>query len=176
MDTDMRRPRVHKIFGVPGNEGVTSILLGDTETEDAIKSTEVPNLYVMPCGPTPPNPAEICQSDKFKLLLDELNERFDRVLMDSPPVIVVTDAVVLSTLVDGVVVVARTGETNKVVLAEAVRHLSDVGASILGCVLNDMDLNSRSYGYYRYRRYGYSRYGSYRYSYGRYGDNEEEAS
>ncbi|MFH1130710.1 MAG: polysaccharide biosynthesis tyrosine autokinase [Pseudomonadota bacterium] len=174
VDTDMRRPRMHRIFGVPGSEGVTSVLLGDAHLDQVIKSTEIPDLFVLPCGPNPPNPAELCQSERFKNLLNELGERFDRVILDSPPVMVVTDAVLLSTLVDGSLLMARTGRTGRTTLRDAASQLRDVGASLVGCVLNDMDLEQRSYGYYRYRRYGYYRYGYYRY--GHYGDNEEEAT
>ena len=177
VDTDMRRPRLHKIFGVSGTTGITSILQGDCPVEDAVKTTDVPNLLVLPCGPTPPRPAEQCQSKAFLAVLDDLIERYDRVILDSPPVMVVTDAVILSTLVDGVLLVARTGLTSRVAHREAARQLLDVGANLLGSVLNDMDLEKKGYGYYRYRRYGYYKYGSYRYTYGQYGDkNEEETS
>lgn len=174
VDTDMRRPRLHRIFGVPGSEGITSVLLGSGQLAEVIKSTEVPDLFVLPCGPVPPNPAELCQSDRFRSLLDELSQRFDRVILDSPPVMVVTDAVVLSTLVDGTLLVARTGQTTRGGLRETARQLRDVNGRILGCVLNDMDLEKRGYGYYRYRRYGYYRYGYRRYGYGQYGDSKNE--
>ena len=171
IDTDMRRPRLHRVFSVPGVEGITSVLLGDKTIDAMIKSTEIPNLYVLPCGPTPPNPAELCHSERFKWLLSELEQRFDRVLLDSPPVMAVTDAVVLSTLVDGAIVVARAGHTGRFALRETVRQISDVGGVRIGCVLNDMDLEHRAYGYYRYRRYGYNYRG-----YGRYYGEEEEAA
>ena len=176
VDTDMRRPRLHKIFGVSGTTGITSILQGDCPIEDAVKTTDVPNLLVLPCGPTPPRPAEQCQSKAFLAVLEQLCERYDRLILDSPPVMVVTDAVILSTLVDGTLLVARTGQTSRVAHRAATRQLLDVGSNVLGSVLNDMDLEKKGYGYYRYRRYGYYRYGSYRYTYGQYGDkNEEEA-
>ena len=161
VDTDMRRPRVHKIFEVPGNQGITSVLVGEAQIDDVIKTTEVPGLSVLPCGPTPPNPAELCQNESFRELLDQLEQRFDRLILDSPPVMVVTDAVVLSTMVEGVLMIARTNQ------------VQDVGGRLLGCVLNDMDLEHRGYGYRRYRPY--SRYGPYRYGYGQYGSKEEEA-
>jgi capsular exopolysaccharide synthesis family protein len=173
VDTDMRRPRMHKVFQLTGGEGITSVLLGAVELDDVVKATEVPGLSLLTCGPTPPNPAEVCQSDRFKSLLDELNSRYDRVILDSPPVMVVTDAAVLSTQVDGVMLVARTGLTRKMDLREASRQLQDVGANLLGCVLNDMDLDKRRYGYYRYKRYGYKRYGYGHY--GNYSDKEEAA-
>ncbi len=176
VDTDMRRPRLHRIFGVPGSEGITSVLLGSGKLEEVIKTTEVPDLLALPCGPIPPNPAELCQGERFKALLADLGQRFDRVILDSPPVMVVTDAVVLSTIVDGALLVARTGQTTRGGLRETVRQLRDVGGQILGCVLNDMDIEKRGYGYYRYRRYGYYRYGYSRYGYGHYGEKEEEAA
>lgn len=178
VDTDLRRPRLHKIFGVPGVEGITSILLGSAKIEEVIKSTEVPDLFILPCGPVPPNPAEICQGERFKTLLDELTKRFDKVILDSPPVMLVTDAVILSRIVDGTLVVARTSKTSRMSLRETVRHLNDVGGHLLGTVLNDMDLEKGGYGYYRYRRYGYYRYGykRYGYGYGHYGEKEEEAT
>jgi capsular exopolysaccharide synthesis family protein len=173
VDTDMRRPRLHRIFGVPGADGITTVLLGSGKLDDEIKATEVPGLSVLPCGPIPPNPAELCQGEQFKGLLAQLAERFDFVLLDSPPVMVVTDAVVLGTQVDGTLLVARTGQTTRGGLLESVRQVRDVGSTILGCVLNDMDLEKRGYGYYRYRRYGYYRYGYSRYGYGHYGEKEE---
>lgn len=175
VDTDMRRPRVHRVFGVAGSKGVSSLLLGDDKPEDVIKTTEVPQLFILPCGPIPPNPAELCQSERFKQMLAGLTERFDRVVLDSPPVLVVTDSAVLSTHVDGTVLVARSGKTTRPALREAARQLSDVGATLFGCVLNDMNLERRAYGYYRYRRYGYSRYG-HGYGYGRTTEENEAAA
>ncbi len=175
VDTDMRRPRLHRIFGVANQTGVTTILAGDAAIEDVVKDTEVPNLFLLPSGITPPNPAELCQSEKFKKLLDDLGDRYDRVIMDSPPIMLVTDAVVLSTLVDGALIVVRSGSTSRVALTEATRHLLDVGSKVLGCILNDFDLEKRSYGYYRYSRYGYYRYGSRYQAYSSIKDGEEEA-
>jgi len=174
VDTDMRRPRLHRIFGVANKTGVTTILTGDAAIEEVVKDTEVPGLYLLASGITPPNPAELCQSESFRQLLDDLAERYDRVILDSPPIMLVTDAVILSTLVNGAVIVARSGATSRVALTEATRYLLDVGSKVLGCILNDFDLEKRGYGYYRYSRYGYYRYGSRYAPYGR-GEGEEEA-
>jgi len=174
VDTDMRRPRAHKLFGISGKEGVTNILLGDGDIDKLAQPTEVPDLYLLPCGPTPLKPAELCQSKRFKKMLDDLAERFDRVILDSPPVMAVTDAVVLSTLVDGTVLIARTSQTSRVALSEASRQITDVGGNLLGCILNDLDPDSQGYGYYSYRKYGYYRYQPYQYGYGHYGEKEEE--
>lgn len=162
VDTDMRRPRLHKVFGVPGQEGLSTILVGDGEIDKLVKTTEAPGLFILPCGPTPLNPAELCQSKRFREVLDDLASRYDYVFLDTPPVMPVTDAVILSTLVDGCLVVARTGQTSRAAYRQTTKQLTDVGAKVLGCVLNDIDLDRKGYGYYRYRGYGqYYRYGYY---------------
>jgi capsular exopolysaccharide synthesis family protein len=101
VDTDLRRPRLHKSLGVSKNRGLTNLILGDATVDDVIKSTDIPNLYVLPCGPQPPNPAELLLTNRFKQVLAELESKFDRILLDSPPVLAVTDAVVLGPAVVG---------------------------------------------------------------------------
>src|SRR5690606_3309093 len=95
VDTDMRRPRLHKAFGVPNDVGVSSLIVGEGSLERAVKSTEVPGLFVLPCGPIPPNPAELLHAQGFEKLLAELSGKYDRIIFDSPPVNAVADAVVL---------------------------------------------------------------------------------
>ena len=163
VDTDMRRPRLHKAFGVSNEKGVSSVVVGEGKLEDAIKSTDIPGLFVMPCGPVPPNPAELLHTKAFADILSKLGERFDRVILDTPPVGAVADAVVLSTQVDGVVLVLKAGKTNKDLAKRTVRALRDVKANIYGAVLNDVNLASSKYGDYYY---GYA----YRY----YGENEKK--
>lgn len=158
IDTDMRRPRLHKAFGVSNEVGVSSLVVGDSKLDDAVKTTEVPGLFVMPCGPIPPNPAELLHTQAFADLLAKLGERFDRILLDSPPVGAVADAVVLATLVDGVVMVLKAGKTNRDVAQRTVRALRDVKAPIYGAVLNDVDLERSKYGDYYYG-YAYRYYG-----------------
>lgn len=158
IDTDMRRPRLHKAFGVPNDVGVSSLVVGEGTLDAAIKSTEVPGLFIMPCGPIPPNPAELLHTQAFGELLEKLDGRFDRVLLDSPPVGAVADAVVLATRVDGVVMVLKAGKTNRDVAKRTVRALSDVKAPIFGAVLNDVDLQRSKYGDYYYG-YAYKYYG-----------------
>lgn len=164
VDADMRRPQLHRVFGVPRYEGLSTALSGEFPSQETIdsliKTTEVPNLFVLPCGPTPPNPAELCQSERLKKVLDLLSDGFDWVVLDSPPLLTVTDPVLLGTQADGAVLVARTGQTPKASLHAAYRTLSDVGINVLGCVLNDLDLAHHSY--YRYLRYRYYAYGYYR--------------
>lgn len=165
IDTDLRKPRLHRAFGVSGETGVSSVLVETATLDEAIKSTDVVGLDVLPCGPLPPNPAELFHTDKFKALLDQIGERYDRVLLDSPPIGAVTDAAILSKLVDGTLLVVQANKTTKDAVRRAVRALRDVDTNIVGVVLNDFDVESGSYGYqqyYYYRGYGYS-------------DSEEEA-
>lgn len=167
LDTDMRRPRLHKAFGVSNEMGVSSLVVGEGKLEDAIKSTEVPNLFVLPCGPIPPNPAELLHTQAFKDLLVKLEGKYDKVLLDSPPIGAVADAVVLGTQVDGVLMVLKAGITHREVAKRAVRALNDVKARCFGAVLNDINLEKSKYGdyYYAYRQYGYY-----------YGDKKEDAA
>ncbi len=167
LDTDMRRPRLHKAFGVPNDVGVSSVVVGEVAMEDALKSTEVPNLFLMPCGAIPPNPAELLHTQAFRDLVAKLCERFDRVILDSPPIGAVADAVVLSAHVDGVVMVVKGGATHREVARRAVRALRDVKAKVFGAVLNDINIHDSKYGY---EYYAYNRYGYY------YGDRKEEPS
>lgn len=158
IDTDMRRPRLHKAFGVPNEVGVSSVVVGEGKAEDAIKSTEVSGLFVLPCGPVPPNPAELLHTKAFAELLNQLGEKFDRILLDSPPVGAVADAVVLATQADGVVVVLKAGQTHREVAQRTVKALRDVKANIYGAVLNDVNLERSKYGDYYYG-YAYRYYG-----------------
>jgi capsular exopolysaccharide synthesis family protein len=154
VDTDLRRPRLHKSLGVSKNRGLTNLILGDASFDDCIKSTDIPNLYILPSGPQPPNPAELLLTQKFKQVLAELEARFDRVLLDSPPVLAVTDAVVLSRLSSGVMLIAQAGKTQLGDVSMAARQFKDVDAPILGVILNDMDISDRRYGGYYYYAYG----------------------
>lgn len=160
VDCDMRRPRLHKVFSTPRDIGVTTALLSPETIEQAILGTHIPNLSVLPTGPLPPNPAEILHSEAFEKLLQQLRERFDNVVIDSPPIAPVTDAAILSTRVDGTVLVLRAGVTRKDVARRAVRSLRDVGGRIVGTVLNAVDFERRDYGYYHYYAYKKAGYGS----------------
>jgi capsular exopolysaccharide synthesis family protein len=158
VDCDLRRPRLHSVFKVPNDVGITSALLDSSLQESICLSTEVPNLWVAPTGHLPPNPAELLHSEAFRNILESLKSRFDRVIIDSPPIAAVTDATVLSTLVDGVVVVVRASRTTKDIVRRALKSLADVGSRIVGVVLNAADVEDGSYGaykYYSYRRTGY---------------------
>ncbi len=156
LDTDLRKPRLHRAFGVSGEVGITSVLVETSTLEEAVKQTEVKGLDVLPCGPLPPNPADLLHSDRFRKLLDRLAEKYDRVLLDSPPVGVVTDAAILSQHVDGSLLVIQAKSTTKESARRARRRLLDVGANIVGVVLNDLNIDEGSGGQqYYYYRYGY---------------------
>jgi capsular exopolysaccharide synthesis family protein len=156
VDADMRRPRIHKIFGVEPERGLSSLILGDGKLESVAQPTSIPNLFVLPCGPVPPNPAELLHTEAFKAILAAAVQRFDRVIVDSPPAGVVADAVVVSTQVDGTVFVVKAGRTSRDAAGRAVRAVADVKGRVFGAVLNDLDLQDQRYGqYYQYYRYGY---------------------
>jgi capsular exopolysaccharide synthesis family protein len=166
IDTDMRRPKLHKTFGVGAEVGVSNYLVTDEPVTNFVKATEVPGLDLIPCGPCPPNPAELLHTARFTELIEELKLHYETIIFDSPPIIAVTDALVIGTQVDGVVLVAKSGKTTKETLLHARTSLSAVNARILGCVLNDLDLETGRYGYYHY----VNRYGAY------YGETEEAES
>jgi len=153
LDADMRRPRIHRIFDVSNASGLSSLVVGEGTIDDTIKTTVVPNLWVLPCGPVPPNPAELLHTEAFATLLRELAKTYDRIIIDSPPVGVVSDATVMSAQVDGTVVVIRAKVTSREAARQSVRKIKDVNARVLGAVLNDLDLKEQQYHYYY--RYGY---------------------
>jgi capsular exopolysaccharide synthesis family protein len=155
VDTDLRRPRLHNSLGVSKERGLTNVLLSETSYEDAIKTTDVPNLFLMPSGTIPPNPVELLLTNRFRTVLDELAQRFDRIILDSPPVLAVTDAVVLAKHSDGVILVAQGKKTQREDFAIAARRMHDAQAPIVGGILNVIDISDRRYsGYYQYGGYG----------------------
>lgn len=163
IDCDLRRPRLHSIFLQNNDHGLTSALLDPTQEDSIVFETEVPNLWVAPTGQIPPNPAELLHSEAFRGILERLKQRFDRVVIDSPPIAAVTDATVLSTQVDGVIVVVRSQRTNKDIVRRALKSLRDVGSRLVGVILNAADVEGGSYGaykYYSYRREGYTSHGN----------------
>ncbi|MEZ0314468.1 MAG: GumC family protein [Myxococcota bacterium] len=157
VDTDMRRPRLHQSFRVSNDIGVSNLVLGEATLEQAIQRTTVNRLDIVACGPIPPNPAELLHTEAFRALVTSLRQRYDRIVFDSPPVGVVTDAQVLSALVDGVVLVVHANKTTWPAARAARRRLHDVGAKLFGVVLNNVDLGGK--GKHQYYEYGYYVYG-----------------
>jgi polysaccharide biosynthesis transport protein len=154
IDTDMRRPRLHVSTKVSRQTGLSNLIVGDTDYDSVIKQTEIPNLSVLPCGPLPPNPAELLMSNRFETVLAELAKRFDRIILDSPPLQVVTDAVVLSKLVDGVILVVHADKTIRDDIKRSARQIRAVQGKIFGVIVNAIEPDQRSGYYYSY--YGYT--------------------
>jgi capsular exopolysaccharide synthesis family protein len=148
IDCDLRRPRIARAFGISAAVGLTNVLVGEVSLDDAIRSSEVENLSVLPAGPTPPNPAELLNGKHFRQLLAEVRTRFDKVLIDSPPAVPVTDPAILATLVDGVLLIVRHGKTPRDAAARAAQHMLDVGGRIVGVVLNAIDVSGKGYRSY----------------------------
>ncbi|MCK5032575.1 MAG: polysaccharide biosynthesis tyrosine autokinase [Calditrichia bacterium] len=156
VDTDLRRPVIHSIFGHKKEEGLTNYMMDQIPIEKVIKGTIIDNLKIITSGVLPPNPSELLGSKKMEDLIAYLKENFDLILFDSPPVIAVTDAAVLSTKVDCVFLVVSSGQTNKDAIARATTLLENVKARVLGVVLNNVDYDN-NYGssYYQYYHYYY---------------------
>ncbi|GAA2899566.1 polysaccharide biosynthesis tyrosine autokinase [Microbacterium esteraromaticum] len=153
VDADMRRPKVARNFKVDGSVGLSGVLSGQVSVATAVQATSDPNLFVLPAGAVPPNPSEMLGSAALKNLLAELSRDFF-VIIDAPPVLPVTDASIISTMVDGVVYVSATGTTRKAAVGAARTQLEQVGARVLGVVLNFVSLKDEGgygygYGYYR---------------------------
>jgi len=165
IDADFRRPRIHKVFGLQAKTGMSSVIAGVTELPDAIQSTEVENLSVLPCGPRPSNPSELLTSRRFEELLAVIREQFDFVIVDTPPVLAVTDPGAVAARVDGVIMTMRLTKRTRADATHAVGVLSSLGANIFGVVVNGID--GRSRGNYSYgNQYGYGYGGGYNYGYG----------
>ncbi len=164
IDCDLRRPRVHTHFNLSNSKGVTNYLSGETNLDDLLQPYDkLPNLKIMPSGPVPPNPAELLSSDEMRKLLNTVSDRFTHIIVDSPPAISFTDASILSTMTDGVMLVVHGGKSSRAIVRRAKQQLLDVGAHIYGIVLNNVKLEgSNSYYYYGY-------YSSY------YGNDEDDA-
>lgn len=155
IDADMRRPRVHKMFGLNHRRGLSNYLSSDMPLKTVIQPTKVPNLWVLTSGIVPPNSADLLSSEKMHTMLQKLSAHFDHILIDSPPVSSVTDPVLLSRLVDGVVMVIHGGKSSREMVIHARQELNNVGAKIFGVVLNNINIQRDGYDYYYYRRYQY---------------------
>ena len=158
VDSDMRRPSLHRLFGVPNTRGLTTALLEGGTFSSVAQPTHVKNLSVVTSGPLPPNPAELVGSHRMQECLESGTKDFDLLLFDSPPVISVSDPLALSALCVGVIVVVRAGKIPQAVVRRTVDHIEAVKGRILGIVLNSVDMK-RDGLYYDYYRYYTSYYG-----------------
>ncbi len=151
IDCDLRRPRIHAHFEVPNAKGLTNWLSGETDIDSLLQSYDKqPNLKFLMSGPIPPNPAELLGSDEMRKLIGKLSEKFAHIIIDSPPAISFTDASILSTMVDGVVLVVHGGRSSRAVVRRAKQQLLDVGAHIFGVVVNNVKLETQDYYYAGY--------------------------
>jgi len=152
IDADMRRPRLQSIFDMQGQQGLSSILSSDTAEDEMlamVRNDEESGLSVLTSGPIPPNPAELLGSDQMHRLLAVLQARYTHVVVDSPPVSSFTDGVLISTMVDGVLLVVHGGKSSRHIVRRSKQLLNDVGAKIFGVVLNNINLQSHDYYYYQ---------------------------
>src|SRR5690349_11711029 len=152
IDADMRRPRLQAIFDMREQEGLSSILSSDAAEDDmlaSIRNDEASGLSVLTSGPIPPNPAELLGSDQMRRLLAALQANYTHVVVDSPPVSSFTDGVLISTMVDGVLLVVHGGKSSRHIVRRSKQLLNDVGAKIFGVVLNNVNLQSHDYYYYQ---------------------------
>lgn len=164
VDCDLRKPKQHKNFNVKRDQGLSALLVArKMELNGFVQQTAQPNLDIITSGPIPPNPSELLGSKRMHALLDMLREAYDRVIIDTPPILAATDAAVLTPQVDGTVLVFRAGDTTRQMAQRAVKLLSDLNARITGVVLNEVMVGKNGYYYYDYYYYGHY-----------YGEEEEE--
>jgi capsular exopolysaccharide synthesis family protein len=164
IDADLRKARLHKIFGIKNGNGLSGYLTGKLPLNEVIQATFIENLWLVPSGPVPPNPAELLNSKRMRDILEEVSPMFDFVLLDSPPILAVIDGIIMSMMADSVVVVVRGGQTRRKPLRSAVEELRRARAKIIGTVYNGADRNKDGSFYSRYYRYD---------NYGLYGKEED---
>ena len=155
VDCDLRRARLHKVFNIGREPGITDMVLGREGPDTATRETETPGLYVIPSGVLPPNPSELLGGERMRKCLAELSEAYDLIILDTPPLLAASDGAILATLSDGVVLVLRAGATESDAAQQAIQQLAAVGARVVGAVLNDPDAKVPKYsGYYHYEYAG----------------------
>jgi capsular exopolysaccharide synthesis family protein len=156
VDSDLRKPKQHKIFKIKNLNGLTNYLTAGLELKDLIKSTQVPNLFLINSGPVPPNPAELLGSEKMGNLIEKIKGYFNYILFDSPPILAVSDAMVMGQNIDGVILIVQGEKTSRETLQRAKKKLDMGKIKTLGVIINN--LNIRKYDYYSKQHY-YQYYG-----------------
>ena len=167
IDSDLRAPRLHKYLKLTNEKGLSNVLAGFNEVDECLLKTERENLDCLTSGPIPPNPVELVSSDSMKELIDNLSQRYDYIFIDTPPLNIVTEALILSKYATGVIVVTRQKYTMYKMVERAINSLKFANAKIIGFVMNDVEDNKYVYGGYRVN--GGYRYGNKRSRYVRYG-------
>lgn len=154
IDCDMRNPTVHKNFNLSNKVGLSSCISMDTALSDAVQKTSIEGLYALTGGVIPPNPSELLGSEQMKNVLQRAKEQYDYVLIDTPPVMPVTDALIVSRFVDGMILVIASAEVKVKMARDVKNQLVNAGANILGVVLNKVRSEHHGYGYGYYYYYG----------------------
>jgi capsular exopolysaccharide synthesis family protein len=157
LDADFRKPVQHNTFEVDGSVGTADLIAGTVKLRDIIRRTNIDHLFVLPVGTLPSNPSEILAGKRFAQLMSALVAGFDRVIIDTPPVMSVTDARILAASADVTIMVVRTNKSTRKICSLAADSLRNVGANLIGVIVNDLPRNAKGYGYYGYS--GYSYYG-----------------
>lgn len=155
IDADLRKPRIHKIFGLQNQKGLTNFLAARDDYKNYIRNILLSDLNIITAGAIPPNPSELLSSKAMKQFVAQVRNDYDIVLIDAPPVGTVTDAAVISAIVDGTIIVAASGNVEEDSLVRTKELLSKVNANIIGVVLNKLDKNSKGNYYYYYYYYYY---------------------
>ena len=150
LDCDLRKPRIHKFFELSNASGLTDILLRGDDYKQYVQDIDYPNISVITAGSIPKNPSELLSSEAMKKFIETLKKDYDYVMLDTPPVIPVTDAVIMSTYIDGVILVCSSGNLNVEMGKKTAESLKKVGANVLGVVLNRVPVDSKKYAYYYY--------------------------
>ena len=150
MEGDLRNPSVHRMFNISNINGLTDILSKDKAFAECVHCTDIKNLHVLTCGAMPPNPSEILSSKKMKEFITSLREYYDYIFIDAPPIGIVTDAGIISTYSDGCVFVVGSKQCDIEMAKIAKKRLEDVGANIIGAVLNKFEAEGNGYNYYNY--------------------------
>jgi capsular exopolysaccharide synthesis family protein len=158
IDADLRKPTQYQIFKVDNSKGLTTILAGFNNLDDVIKKDVVEGLDLITSGPAPPNPSELLGAERMTFLLEKLNDHYDYVFIDTPPVNVVSDALVFAERIAGILLVTRHGRSTYDEMTKAVSSIEFSGANILGVVINGVSERSGRYGKYKYGKYKYGEY------------------
>jgi capsular exopolysaccharide synthesis family protein len=158
VDADMRKPKAHEIFGVTQEPGLSNLLVGNAKASESVRKTAVPGLWIVAAGRIPPNPAELVGSPRFRDFLESLKDHFEWVIIDSPPVMAVTDASLIAHHASGVLFVVGAEMTSRQNAQRALDQLEQVQARFIGSVLNRVDLKHNAYYYSQYYRREYTSY------------------
>ena len=157
LDADLRKPRLHRIFKVRNIGGLSGYLTGKISLEDGIQKTDIENIWLIPSGPLPPNPTELLNSKKMKEFMHEVKNKFDFVLLDTPPVLAVVDTVITSSLADSIVFIIQAGKTARRPFLQAMEELMRSNTNIIGVIFNEAKMEKKGYysPYYHYYRHRY---------------------